>query len=96
MVQISPLTAGGTSSQPGGESCIMLESGPICSLVAKLLQHLSLAVREVRTACGECCKRGCEWVCANFAVMCRGIRKIVAIYLNLVGLLSISLRKNLA
>ena len=34
-----------------------LESGPTCSLIAKLLQHLSLAVHEFRIASEEHCER---------------------------------------
>ena len=43
------------------ESCIVLEKGPTCSLVAKAPQHLSPALREYRTARGEHCGRDYDW-----------------------------------
>ena len=49
----------------GGESCIVLESGPIRSLVAKLPQHLSLAVHEFRAASNDRCEQGYRRVCAK-------------------------------
>ena len=51
----------------GGESCIVLESGPTRSLVAKFTQRSSLAARKFRTA--ESCKQGYGQVCAN--ICCR-------------------------
>ena len=47
----------------GGESCIMLESGPTRSLIVKLSQRLLLAVCEFCTVSEEHCKRGYRWVC---------------------------------
>ena len=51
----------------GGESCIVLESGPTRSLVAKLLQCLSLVVRElhVHDAGEELCEQGYRRVCVK-------------------------------
>ena len=52
--------------QPGSkESCIMLENGPTCNLVAKLPQHLLLAVHKFRAASKERCKWGHERKCVN-------------------------------
>jgi len=54
-----------------GESCILLQSGPTCSLVAKFLQHS--VVGEFRAAGEERCKRGHGRVCANLwcQMLCR-------------------------
>ena len=51
----------------GGESCIVLESGPTRSLVAKLLQCLSLVVREIHIhdAGEELCEQGYRRVCVK-------------------------------
>ena len=50
------------SASDGGESCIVLESGPTRSLVAKLPQ---LVVREFRAAGEERCKQGYGRMCAK-------------------------------
>ena len=48
------------------ESCIVLQSGPTCSLVAKFRSvQLSLGVREFHAAGEERCKWGHRRVCAN-------------------------------
>ena len=48
-------------------SCIVLESGPTRSLVAKLLQCSSLVVRKLRVhdAGEELCEQGYRRVCAK-------------------------------
>ena len=61
----SPMLHRGQSD--GGESCIVLESGPTRSLVAKLPQCSSLVIRElhVRDACKELCEQGYRRVCVK-------------------------------
>ena len=52
--------------QPNGEeSCIVPESGSNCSLVAKVLQHSSLAVPKFCAASEKHCEQGYRQVCAN-------------------------------
>ena len=49
----------------GGESCIVLESQPTCSLVATIPKRLSLVVHEFCTAGEERWKQGYGQVCAK-------------------------------
>ena len=55
-----------------GESCIMLESGPTCSLIAKLSQHLLLVVCEFHSAGEQHSEQGYRQECANFDARCYG------------------------
>ena len=76
-----------------GESCILLERGPTCSLAAKLLQCSSLAIHEFRPANRECSKEGYGWVCAKLCYQNllhqESIRMITAMYMSLADLFSI-------
>ena len=76
------------SSPPEGEeSCIMLESRLNRWLVAKLLQHSSLAVHEFCTASKECYKLGYGRVCVKLWCRMERIRTIAAMYMSSVDLL---------
>ena len=69
-----------------GESCIMVESGPIRSCVVKLLQCSLLAVSKFHIASKEHCEPDNAQVCAEFC--CRmswclkHIRMITAMYVS--------------
>ena len=81
-----------------GKSCIVLQSRPTCSLVAKFLSvQSSLAVCEFHAAEEERCERGHGQVCAN--LRCRmswslkRIRTIAATYVSSADQLSIHYAK---
>ena len=73
-----------------GESCIMLERGPTCSLTAKLLQCSSLTIHEFCPANKECSKQGYGWVCAKLCCQnllhLESIRMITSMYVSLADL----------
>ena len=81
----------------GGEGCIVLESGPTRTLVAKLPQCLLLEVCEFRAASEEHCKRGYGWVgaklCYRMLRRPKRIRMITAMYVSSADLLSVHYAK---
>ena len=81
-------------NQPNDEeSCIMLESGPTCRNIAKLLQHSSLAVHKFHIIIEKCCEQDYGWVCAKPCCQMlwrlKHIRMIAAMYISSAHLISI-------
>ena len=80
-----------------GESCIVLQSWPTRSLVAKFHSvQSSLAVRKFRAAGKEHCKQGHGQVCAKVWCLMSWHPKRNRSYVSSADLPSDSIRKNLA